>query len=73
MMIESYYHIEDYDKLENLVDTLQPNDKLLLRLGSMFASVGMGQQAVEAFVKVTSYIVHYSSNYSFLFQYLKKS
>ena len=54
MLIEAYYHIEDYDKLENLVDTLQPNDKLLLRLGNMFASVGMGQQAVEAFVKVTN-------------------
>ena len=55
MLIEAYYHIEDYDKLENLVDSLQPNDKLLLRLGEMFASVGMGQQAVEAFVKVIFY------------------
>ena len=63
MLIEAYYHIEDYDKLENLVDSLQPNDKLLLRLGEMFASVGMGQQAVEAFVKVIFYYQILETNY----------
>ena len=37
--------------MENLIDILQPNDPLLMTLGQMFASVGMGKQAVEAFLK----------------------
>jgi len=44
--------LEDYDNLENLVDSLQPDDKLLLVIGDLFAAVGMGQQAVEAYTKV---------------------
>ena len=50
-LVKCYYILEDYDNLESLVDQLQPGDKLLPKIGSMFASVGMGQQAVEAYVK----------------------
>jgi hypothetical protein len=51
--------------LENLVDSLQPDDKLLLTIGNMFATVGMGQQAVEAFTKVKS-VLKISKNFPFL-------
>ena len=51
-LVKCYYNLEDYDNLENLVDSLQPDDKLLVRIGNMFATVGMGKQAVEAFTKV---------------------
>ena len=34
------------------MDSLQPDDKLLVAIGNMFATVGMGQQAVEAYTKV---------------------
>ena len=50
-LVKCYYILEDYDNLESIVDQLQPGDKLLPKIGSMFASVGMGQQAVEAYVK----------------------
>ena len=43
--------MEDYSSLENLIDVLQPNDPLLVILGQMFASVGMGKQAVEAYLR----------------------
>lgn len=51
-LVKSYYALEDYHSLESLVDVMQPNDPLLDNLGTLFASVGMGKQAVEAFVKV---------------------
>ena len=50
-LVQCYYILEDYPSLENLIDILQPNDPLLMTLGQMFASVGMGKQAVEAFLK----------------------
>lgn len=50
-LVQCYYKLEDYASLENLIDVLQPNDPLLLSLGSMFASVGMGKQSVEAYLK----------------------
>ena len=50
-LVECYYLLEDYDNLENLIDLLQPNDPLLVSMGQMFASVGMGKQSVEAYLK----------------------
>lgn len=50
-LVRCYYILEDYDSLENMVDQLQSGDNLLPKIGSMFASVGMGKQAVDAYVK----------------------
>jgi WD repeat-containing protein 35 len=50
-LVRCYYILEDYDSLENLVEQLQNGDALLPKIGNMFASVGMGRQAVEAFLK----------------------
>ena len=50
--MKCYYALEDYHSLESLVDVMQPNDPLLEQLGGLFASVGMGKQAVEAYIKV---------------------
>ena len=50
-LVQSYYSLEDYASLESLVDVMQPNDPLLSKLGTMFSSVGMGKQAVDAFIK----------------------
>ena len=50
-LVRCYYILEDYDSLENLVEQLQTGDALLPKIGNMFASVGMGRQAVEAFLK----------------------
>ena len=51
-LVKCYYILEDYDSLEAMVDALQPGDKMLPKIGGMFASVGMAEQAIEAYVKV---------------------
>ncbi|KAG8179280.1 hypothetical protein JTE90_026742 [Oedothorax gibbosus] len=48
---ECYYMLEDYSGLEKLLRDLPENHKLLSELGSMFASVGMCEQAVSSYVK----------------------
>ncbi len=47
MLVQCYYFLEDYSSLEGLLDLLQPDDSLLDKLGSMFASVGMGRYHVS--------------------------
>lgn len=51
-LVQCYHALEDFSSLENVMDDIQPNDPLLSKMGHMFAAVGMGKQAVEAFVKV---------------------
>lgn len=50
-LAEAYYTIEDYDSLESLMKSLPEGQPLLADIGSMFGSVGMCSQAVEAFKK----------------------
>ena len=50
-LVRCYYILEDYDSLENMIEQLQSSDTLLPKIGSMFASVGMGKQSVEAYIK----------------------
>lgn len=52
-LAECYYMIEDYTGLETLVNNLPENHRLLPEIAQMFASVGMSQQAVAAYTKVT--------------------
>lgn len=54
-LVHCYYALEDYSSLEGMVDMMQPDDPLMSALGDMFASVGMGKQAVEAFVKAKNF------------------
>ncbi|XP_009079467.1 PREDICTED: WD repeat-containing protein 35-like, partial [Acanthisitta chloris] len=50
-LAECYYMLEDYQGLENLVDSLPENHKLLPDIAYMFVRVGMCEQAVSAFLK----------------------
>lgn len=50
-LAECYYMLEDYDGLERLTATLPENHKLLPEIGQMFATVGMCEQAVKAYLK----------------------
>lgn len=50
-LMETFYHLEKYDELENLITRLPEKSSLLSRLGQMLATVGMTEQAVEAFKK----------------------
>uniref|UniRef100_A0A3Q2X111 WD repeat-containing protein 35 n=1 Tax=Haplochromis burtoni TaxID=8153 RepID=A0A3Q2X111_HAPBU len=50
-LAECYYMLEDYDGLERLTAALPENHKLLPEIGQMFATVGMCEQAVNAYLK----------------------
>ncbi|XP_032299550.1 WD repeat-containing protein 35 [Coturnix japonica] len=50
-LAECYYMLEDYEGLENLVNSLPENNKLLPDIAHMFVRVGMCEQAVAAFLK----------------------
>ncbi|XP_070776290.1 WD repeat-containing protein 35 isoform X1 [Enoplosus armatus] len=50
-LAECYYMLEDYDGLERLTTVLPENHKLLPEIGQMFATVGMCEQAVNAYLK----------------------
>lgn len=50
-LAECYYMLEDYSGLENLMHALPENHKLLPDVAAMFVSVGMCEQAVEAYTK----------------------
>ncbi|XP_053382408.1 WD repeat-containing protein 35-like isoform X3 [Mercenaria mercenaria] len=50
-LAECYYILEDYAGLEKMVSSLPENHKLLPDIASMFMTVGMCTQAVDAFIK----------------------
>ncbi|KAM9319056.1 WD repeat-containing protein 35 isoform 2-T2 [Pholidichthys leucotaenia] len=50
-LAECYYMLEDYGGLESLTMSLPENHKLLVEIGQMFATVGMCDQAVNAYLK----------------------
>eukprot|EP00761_Pharyngomonas_kirbyi_P009989 gb/GECH01010007.1/.p1 GENE.gb/GECH01010007.1/~~gb/GECH01010007.1/.p1 ORF type:complete len:877 (+),score=173.67 gb/GECH01010007.1/:1-2631(+) len=50
-LIDCYYSLEDFNKLEYLIEVLQDNSPLLSEIGELFTSVGMGKPAVDAFLK----------------------
>uniref|UniRef100_A0A8D0CZF9 WD repeat-containing protein 35 n=1 Tax=Sander lucioperca TaxID=283035 RepID=A0A8D0CZF9_SANLU len=50
-LAECYYMLEDYYSLEKLTTVLPENHKLLPDIGQMFATVGMCEQAVKAYLK----------------------
>ncbi|KAK3766441.1 hypothetical protein RRG08_056115 [Elysia crispata] len=50
-LAECYYMLEDFIGLQKMVNSLPENHKLLPDMAAMFASVGMSDQAVEAYTK----------------------
>lgn len=50
-LMESLYHLENFDELESCISKLPEKSPLLANLGQMLASVGMCDQAVTAFLK----------------------
>ncbi|XP_065296306.2 WD repeat-containing protein 35 isoform X1 [Dermacentor albipictus] len=50
-LAQAYFAMEDYNGLENLMKSLPEGQPLLNDIGSMFGSVGMCNQAVEAYKK----------------------
>uniref|UniRef100_A0A1I8HZR4 WD_REPEATS_REGION domain-containing protein n=1 Tax=Macrostomum lignano TaxID=282301 RepID=A0A1I8HZR4_9PLAT len=50
-LAESYYLLEDYQNLEKVSLQLPDNHKLLPQLAAKFAAIGMGDQAVSAYIR----------------------
>lgn len=51
-IIECYYHLEDYKKLESFIQILPEGDPLLEKIGNMFAATAVNNEAVQAYCKV---------------------
>ncbi|CAM9614606.1 unnamed protein product, partial [Ectocarpus sp. 12 AP-2014] len=52
MMAECYYRLEQYASLRELVDTLPHGATELAELGTMFESVGLGEDSVRALIRL---------------------
>lgn len=50
-LVDTYYFLEDYDALERLIPSLPEGSPLLTEVGNKFASVGLCEQAVQAFLR----------------------
>lgn len=50
-LMDSLYHLEQYNELEECIHKLPEKASLLMRLGQMLESVGMCDQAVAAYLK----------------------
>uniref|UniRef100_A0A1A9X4V5 Uncharacterized protein n=1 Tax=Glossina brevipalpis TaxID=37001 RepID=A0A1A9X4V5_9MUSC len=51
-LMESLYHMEQFEELEKCIDKLAEKSPLLEKLGEMLASVGMCSEAVKAYLKL---------------------
>lgn len=50
-LVECYYKLDDFAALKDLVSTLPPNSSLLENIANKFLTVGMAEEAVEAFLR----------------------
>jgi WD repeat-containing protein 35 len=50
-LIESYYHLEDFEGLSKMIEVLPDESPLLQQLGDMFQGVGLCEEAVQAYLK----------------------
>lgn len=50
-LMETFYHLEKYEELENLINKLPEKSPLLGKLGQMLATVGLTEKSVEAYKK----------------------
>ncbi|KAL9918488.1 intraflagellar transport protein Oseg4 isoform 1-T1 [Glossina fuscipes fuscipes] len=51
-LMDSLYHMEQFEELEKCIDKLPEKSPLLEKLGEMLASVGMCSEAVNAYLKL---------------------
>eukprot|EP00929_Paragymnodinium_shiwhaense_P008039 TRINITY_DN111964_c0_g1_i1.p1 TRINITY_DN111964_c0_g1~~TRINITY_DN111964_c0_g1_i1.p1 ORF type:complete len:1227 (-),score=335.65 TRINITY_DN111964_c0_g1_i1:276-3956(-) len=50
-LVDTYYFLEDYDALGRLINVLPIGSPLLVDIGNKFSSVGLCEQAVQAYVR----------------------
>lgn len=51
-MIECYYHLEDYESLQIMIEKLPEKDILLKKIGDIFSADGIHSLALKAYLKV---------------------
>jgi len=49
-LVDTYYFLEDYHNLERLISNLPEGSPLLMDIGNKFTTVGLCEQAVQAFL-----------------------
>ncbi|XP_055386233.1 WD repeat-containing protein 35 [Condylostylus longicornis] len=54
-LMDSLYHLEQYEELENCINILPEKSSQLSKLAQMLASVGMCNEAVNAYMKLGDY------------------
>jgi WD repeat-containing protein 35 len=50
-LVDTYYFLEDYDSLQKLIEYLPEGSPLLVDIGHKFTSVGLCEQAVQAYLR----------------------
>jgi WD repeat-containing protein 35 len=50
-LVDAYYFLEDYEALERLINYLPEGSPLLMDIGHKFTSVGLCEQAVQAYLR----------------------
>eukprot|EP00928_Gymnodinium_smaydae_P071095 TRINITY_DN54772_c0_g1_i1.p1 TRINITY_DN54772_c0_g1~~TRINITY_DN54772_c0_g1_i1.p1 ORF type:complete len:1239 (-),score=345.63 TRINITY_DN54772_c0_g1_i1:123-3839(-) len=50
-LVDTYYFLEDYDSLQKLIEYLPEGNLLLMDIGHKFTSVGLCEQAVQAYLR----------------------
>merc|ERR1712151_137343 len=50
-LVDTYYFLEDYDSLQKLIEYLPEGSPLLMDIGHKFTSVGLCEQAVQAYLR----------------------
>jgi WD repeat-containing protein 35 len=53
-LVQCYYNLEDYEALDGIVNQLPEGHALLPVIADRLASVGLCEQAVKAYIKVSS-------------------
>lgn len=52
MLVQCFYHLEDFAGLTKLIDVLTEGQALLMDIGAKLQSVGLCSEAVAAYLKV---------------------
>lgn len=51
-LMDALYYMEDYEGLDGCIERIPERSPLLTRLGTMFASVGLCEEAVKAYIRL---------------------
>lgn len=62
MLLECFYHLEDFSSLVKLMDLLPDGSHLLVKIGDKLQSVGLSSDCVTASLKVQGNSLDFGNN-----------